>query len=313
MNSALMPTQFHVVIPCYNCQDYIAECLESLQAQSFTGWTALVADDCSTDGTAEVAAKYADEDNRISVRRGSERAWLMGNTLNALHSLDLAQNDVVGILDGDDWIMPDCLEKIWGAHLEGFDLVYTDEEIDGQNHSIAGPLIHTVPVRKQAWCLSQLRTFKGYLFGLLDDDNFRDRDGNYFRAAGDLALYLPMAELAGPDKVHYIPEKLYHYRVHESCNFKVMREEQLRNNWDIRNRPALERQTEFFDVIETIGQLDKTDLQGLGRQVRARHPRPMTVNLRHLIPPSETDAWRAYHNLWIEEGIFLSGQNEPEA
>jgi len=306
MNRTLTPRRFHVVIPCYNCEDYIEECLESLQKQTFTDWNGLVADDASSDGTASMVRSLSAKDDRIALRVGEERAWLMGNTLNTLRSLDIAPNDVVAILDGDDWIMPDCLEKIWNAHCQGFDLVYTDEDIDGQSHSIAAPLIANAPVRKQSWCFSQLRSFKGYLFNLLDDNTFLDRDGQHFRAAGDLALYMPMAELVGPEKIHYIPERLYHYRVHESCNFKVMRDEQLRNNWDIRNRPALERQTQFFDIVEDVHKLDKGDLVELGRTTRQRYPRPLTINLRHVIPASKADSWRAYHNLWIDEGVYLS-------
>jgi len=306
MTSSLTPKQFYVVIPCYNCEEYIGECLESLQKQTFGDWIALVADDCSTDNTAEVVRSYMKDDDRIQLRVGDERGWLMGNTLNGLRSLDMAPSDVVAILDGDDWLLETCLEKVWAAHNSGYDFVYTDEEIDGQNHSIAGPLIASAPVRHQSWRFSQLRSFKRYLFDMLEDETFLDRDGNYFRAAGDLALYMPMAELVGPEKIHYIPELLYHYRVHESCNFKVMRDEQLRNNWDIRNRSALIRQTTHFDVVEQISDLEKTELQELGPAIRKQYPMPYTINVCHMIDPSEANTWRPYHNLWIDEGVYFS-------
>ena len=313
MKSLLAPKNFQVVIPCYNCEDYICKCLESLRRQNFKNWTALVADDCSTDHTADAVSAFMKDDPRIRLRVGKERAWLMGNTLNGLRSLDMAPSDVVAILDGDDWLMEDCLEKVWEAHNKGYDLVYTDEEIEGQNSSIAGPLLSTAPVRRQSWRFSQLRSFKRYLFDLLPDKTFRDREGNYFRAAGDLALYLPMAELTGSEKICFIPEILYHYRVHESCNFKVMRGEQLRNNWDIRNRPCLDRQTIYFDVTEKIRDLKKADLHSLGPLIRSRYPSPYSVNVAHVIHPSESDDWLAYHNLWIEEGVYLSGRFTEEA
>ncbi len=197
MKSTLYPDRFFIIIPCYNCGEYLGECLESLIRQTFTDWTALVADDGSTDDTADKVKPYLD-DKRITLRTGQDRAWLMGNTLAGLRSLNLKPNDVVAILDGDDWIRPTCLERLWERHCLGFDLVYTDEDIQGQSHSVGRPFIRTAPPRAQSWGFSQLRSFKAYLFGQLDDDTFRDRDGNYFRAAGDLSLYLPMAELAGP-------------------------------------------------------------------------------------------------------------------
>ena len=308
--SALHPERFFVVIPGYNCGPYIGECLESLLAQTFTGWTALVADDCSADDTAAVAASFGDP--RISVRTGGERAWLMGNTLAALRSLDLRPNDVVAILDGDDLIYPACLERLWEKHCAGYDLAYTDEDIQGQDHSVGRPFIRTAPARAQAWGFSQLRSFKGYLFTALPDETFRDRDGNYFRAAGDLSLYLPMAELAGPEKIAFIPERLYYYRVHGQCNFKVMRDEQLRNNWDIRSRPALQRQTAHFDFVHAVDDLEKSGIDTLARRVRETYPPPCTVNIRHRIASDQADAWRPYHGLWVEEGVYLSGDIAAE-
>lgn len=304
--STLHPERFFVVIPGYNCGEYIGECLDSLKAQTFTGWTALVADDCSSDDTAERVRPYL-ADPRIRLRTGAERAWLMGNTLAGLRSLDLRPSDVVAILDGDDWIRPTCLERLWEQHCAGYDLAYTDEDIQGQDHSVARPFIKTAPARAQAWGFSQLRSFKGYLFNQLADDTFRDRDGTYFRAAGDLSLYLPMAELAGPEKIAFVPERLYYYRVHESCNFKVMRDEQLRNNWDIRSRPALSRQTEHFDFIHAVDDLEKSGIDALARRVRQAYPLPHTVNIRHRITPDQADSWRPYHGLWVEEGVYLSG------
>jgi len=307
MKSELYPSRFLIVIPCYNCADYIAECLDSLLGQTFQGWTALVADDASQDKTADVVRRYMEKDPRIRLRVGDERAWLMGNTLNALQSLDLSPSDVITILDGDDYIMPTCLERLWEEHCSGYDLVYTDEEIQGQTHSIGAPLLTTVPIRQQGWRFSQLRSFKTYLFGMLDDEIFRDANGIYFRAAGDLALYLPMAELAGPEKVRFIREKLYYYRVHKNCNFKVLRQEQLDNNWLIRSRPPLIRQAIHFDYVESITKLDKGGLHALGQKVREKYPSPYTVVIKHLIKKDDENSWKAYHNLWIEEGVFLKG------
>ena len=306
MKSALAPNRFLIVIPCYNCENYIAECLESLRAQTFQNWNALVADDASEDGTEQAVRPFL-SDKRIRYRRLPHRNWLMGNTLHALRSLDLKPSDVVAILDGDDWIRPDCLQALWEKHLDGYDLVYTDEDIEGQSHSVGRRLLRSVPVRKQLWCISQLRSFKGYLFSLLNDDHFRDGEGRYYRAAGDLSLYLPMAELAGPEKIFFIEDRLYYYRVHEDCNFKVLRGEQLDNNRRIRSGTPLLRQTNFFDFEEEIQNLDKAGLFDIAVEYRKKYPIPYSVRIRHRIDAGLEDSWRAYHGLWIENGVFLEG------
>ena len=307
--SLLAPRRFLVVIPCRNAAEHLPRCLDSLLAQTFTDWQALVADDASTDDTEAVVRPYL-EDPRIAFRSLPERGWLMGNTLDALRSLAPDPADVVAILDGDDWIRPACLERLWEAHNQGYDLAYTDQEIQGDGHSVGAPLIPAMPVRRQGWCFSQLRSFKGYLFSLLPDQTFRDASGQYFRAAGDLSLYLPMAELAGPAKIRFIPEKLYFYRIHEQCNFKVKRQEQLDNNQDIRSRPRLDQQAVHFDFVKTVRDIEKPNLKRLAGETRARYPVPFTVRIDHAIKPEERDSWRAYHGLWIEDGVFLNQKVE---
>lgn len=310
MRSELYPKAFKLVIPCRNCEDYIAQCLSSLQEQTFTGWTALVADDASTDGTAGVVKSFLD-DPRIKLRTAPERLHLMGNTISALNSLGIRPGDVLAIVDGDDHLQPACLEKVWEQHRQGFDLVYTDEDIQGKSHSIGRTPIWGIPVREQLWCFSKLRSFKGYLYNLLEDQTFRDEKDKYFKAAGDLSLCLPLAELAGPGKVKFIAEKLYNYRIHDRCNFKVLRGEQLDNNWLIRSRPCLSPQTRHFDFNVEVKEIHKGELFELGEEYEKEYPAPHTVRLEHVISKNEKDSWRAYHGLWLSERVFLSEKVTP--
>ncbi|MBU1002524.1 MAG: glycosyltransferase family 2 protein [Proteobacteria bacterium] len=312
MKSALTPTGLAVLVPCHNCAEFITECLESIQAQDLGGWRLLVADDASEDGTADIVAAIAAHtmDPRITLHRGAPRAHLMGNILAGLRELDPGPAEVVAVVDGDDHLLPGALARIMEAHTKGFDLVYTDMRIDGSEGSLGAQLLDTLPPRQQLWCVSHLRSFKGYLLDSLADDLFRDEGGEYFRAAGDLSLYLPLAEAAGPGKTLFLPEKLYRYRVHERCNFKHRRAEQLANNALIRSRPPLAPQTNHFDFSETVTDLDKLGLRALGQEVRARTPRPYSVCLEHVVDASQADSWRAYHNLWIAEGVYLRGTVE---
>jgi len=306
MKSDLHPNHLFVIIPCYNCGDFIEKCLDSLLGQSFSGWTAIIADDCSDDDTVEKIYPYL-KDIRISLTIGQKREWLMGNTLKAIRSLRIQPSDVVAILDGDDWLIPECLENIWMAHCRGYDLVYTDEEMEGQSHSIGKPMLEGIPPREQLWCFSHIRSFKAYLFTLLKDSDFGDNQRRYFRAAGDLSLFLPMAELAGSDKICFIPKPLYHYRIHKNCNFNVLRREQLNNNWLIRRWPGYSPQTSFFDFTEELKNLDKAALRTIGKKFRQRIPRPYSICLQHVIPSVEIDSWRAYHGLWVDRGVYLQG------
>jgi glycosyltransferase involved in cell wall biosynthesis len=304
MKSSLAPSGFRLIVPCRNCGPYIEECLESVLAQDYRDWTLLVADDSSSDDTRERVAPYL-KDERIRYRRAEERLYLMGNTVDAVNLMNPGPADVVAVLDGDDKLLPGALSAVFEKHERGFDVVYTDMEISDGSPSIGRELIPNVPVRAQNWCVTQLRSFKGYLWRELDDSLFRDERGEYFRAAGDLSLYFPLIEAAGAYKTCFVPEKLYLYRVHEQCNFKSRRSEQLANNRLVRSRPPMRPQQRWFDFEIKLEKPSKHALRDMAREVRKRFPAPFSVRLHHLAPESSGDSWDAYSGLWLDEGVFF--------
>jgi hypothetical protein len=107
-----------IIIPAYNASETIAATLESVLAQTHPYWEAIVVDDGSTDGTAEVAQRYVDRDQRIRMvqqRNGGEAAGRNGG-------LPLARYDWILFLDADDWISPLHLEHMTAALLADPDL-----------------------------------------------------------------------------------------------------------------------------------------------------------------------------------------------
>src|SRR6516165_977348 len=61
-----------VVVPYLNQERYLAEAIQSVQAQSFTDWELLLVDDGSTDLGPEIAARYAETDRRIRLLKHAE-------------------------------------------------------------------------------------------------------------------------------------------------------------------------------------------------------------------------------------------------
>ena len=58
-------TLVSIITPVYDCEKYIRQTIESVQAQTYTNWEMLLADDCSPDNSAEIIAEYAKNDSRI--------------------------------------------------------------------------------------------------------------------------------------------------------------------------------------------------------------------------------------------------------
>lgn len=91
-----------VIIPCYNYATYIPETLESLIAQTYANWEAIVVDDGSKDDSAAVVKRYTDLDFRIRYHHQTNGG--LSAARNA--GLRLAQGKYLQLLDADDFIAP---------------------------------------------------------------------------------------------------------------------------------------------------------------------------------------------------------------
>jgi hypothetical protein len=88
-----------VIVPAYNVEKTLAETLDSLLGQTMTDWEAIVVDDESDDGTAQIAARYAEQDGRFRyIRRENGGASAARNT-----GIEAARGRWLAFLDGDDW------------------------------------------------------------------------------------------------------------------------------------------------------------------------------------------------------------------
>ena len=61
-----------VVTPFYNTQKYLAECIESVLRQTYQNWEYILVDNCSSDGSSEIAARYASQCDKIRVIQTEE-------------------------------------------------------------------------------------------------------------------------------------------------------------------------------------------------------------------------------------------------
>jgi glycosyltransferase involved in cell wall biosynthesis len=100
-----------VVTPVYNGAEYLAECIESVLAQTYRNWDYTIVDNCSTDRTAEVARSYAAKDPRIRVVRNNHFLRAVANHNLALRQIS-PECRYCKIVFADDWIFPQCLEEM---------------------------------------------------------------------------------------------------------------------------------------------------------------------------------------------------------
>ncbi|KMT66604.1 glycosyltransferase family 2 protein [Catenovulum maritimum] len=96
-----------VLLPVYNCETYIRECILSIINQSFINFELIILDDCSTDNTFEIIKNCADVDERIKIIRNPSN---LGIIVSRNKLIQLATADLVAFMDGDDICHPDRLK-----------------------------------------------------------------------------------------------------------------------------------------------------------------------------------------------------------
>ncbi len=97
-----------VIVPVYNVENYLRECIESLQKQTYRNLEILLIDDGSTDSSGQICDEYAKDDKRIRVfhveNGGVSRARNIG--LNAM------QGKYMALVDSDDYVLADCFSDV---------------------------------------------------------------------------------------------------------------------------------------------------------------------------------------------------------
>lgn len=97
-----------VVVPAYNVGLYIEECVKSVLNQTYTNWELIIVDDGSKDNTFDLAKKAAGSDARIRIHRQENQ----GVSVARNTGLNMSTGSSIIFLDGDDFWLPQCLEKL---------------------------------------------------------------------------------------------------------------------------------------------------------------------------------------------------------
>jgi glycosyltransferase involved in cell wall biosynthesis len=97
-----------IIMPNYNCIDYIAMAIESVLFQTYKNWEMIIVDDCSTDDSYEKALGYAIKDSRIKVYRMEKNC---GAAACRNRAMELSLGQYLAFLDSDDLWFPEKLEK----------------------------------------------------------------------------------------------------------------------------------------------------------------------------------------------------------
>lgn len=117
-----MNPEVSIIIPAYNCEEYLARALESVFAQTYGNFEVILIDDASTDSTLKVASSFSDPRLRIIANQQNRGVSSVRNC-----GIEQAQGNWIALLDSDDWYAPERLEMLLRvAAQQNADLVADD-------------------------------------------------------------------------------------------------------------------------------------------------------------------------------------------
>ena len=206
-----------VILPVYNVQDYLRECLDSILGQPVDDAGAIeviAVDDASPDGSGAILDTYAAADPRVRVLHLAENAGL-GGARNA--GLAQATGQYVFFLDSDDYLVDGALGAISGALADGpdvlvfdYDRVYPDGRVEPNPRSsvLSAPDQPGTGLHARPGLLTQLPVVwnKVYRREWVQQHGFTFRDGYY----EDVAWTYPA--LVSADRIAVLDRSCVHYR-----------------------------------------------------------------------------------------------------
>jgi glycosyltransferase involved in cell wall biosynthesis len=140
-----------VIVPTYNCRRFIRDCLDSIVAQSYENFEAIIVDDASTDATFDLlSGKLPDSRFRLHKQEHNQGASVARNT-----GVRMASGDLIALVDADDLLLPGHLATVVEKFKEMPDvgLVCCDSKLIGP----AGETLHAGKTWHEIQCL-----IKGY-------------------------------------------------------------------------------------------------------------------------------------------------------
>ena len=201
------------VSPMYNASTHLNDLINSMNEQKNPNWKHIIIDDMSTDGSFDLACKLIRDYDNFEIRKNQEKNWALKNVVKVAREYQDDPDVIIAVVDADDAL---CNENTVELILKAYedpevDTVWTSHTWDINGLNISRELPDNVNPYQYPWCSSHLKTWRATTLLGIDDENFKDLDGNWFVRGYDQALYLPLLYLSHKKK--FLDEICYLYRI----------------------------------------------------------------------------------------------------
>ena len=241
-----------VIVPVYQVEQYIAQCIESVLNQTFQDFELILIDDGSKDKSGEICDSYAEKDDRIHVIHTENQGAASARNIG----LDHASGKYITFLDGDDYLAENMIARLYEEiQYSEYDMVVCDflnllpDEKENfivhlQEKTVSGRevLEHLKNERNHGlWTIVWNKIYKSEVL-----ENLRFPDGKYFEDEFfSNQLYLNSGQ------IHVIPDVLCYHRVLANSTMNTQKAENYLDLLD-----ALQERLEIY--LENNYSVDET-------------------------------------------------------
>jgi len=232
-----------IIVPFFNTGNYLIECYNSLFNQKYKNFEVILIDDCSND----FAIDKIPESSQLKKVRIDKRSFALCNIYTILSNIQCSDEAIIMILDGDDYLAHNNVLRNLNYNYQRYKCLISY----GQYFTTEKQYGHCLPynedefkrLRKIDWRASHLKSFKYKLFkefNLQDPDAlaFKDDNGLFFEMTYDIALMIPLLEIAGFSKCYYNRDINYIYRIHDQNDAMKNRDLQIQIENEIKNKAS---------------------------------------------------------------------------
>lgn len=205
-----------IIVPIYNVEGYLSQCLDSIIAQTYWDWECILVDDGSKDGSSRICDEYASKDSRFSVIHKPNGGVSSARNIG----LEQAKGEWVFFSDADDLLEVDALETLikgtkGGSQfvMAGFNKLSEDRTLLETNTKEIIKEISVEETIKEQYLPTDF-SYQGYLWcklfrlDIIKDNHLLFDEGISFN---EDALFIMQYICCLNDKVYYSTKPVYNY------------------------------------------------------------------------------------------------------
>ncbi len=242
-----------VIVPVYNVEDYLQQCLKSIVAQTYKNLEIILIDDGSTDNSPQICDEWANEDKRIKVIHQNNKGLSESRNIG----VSVSTAEYISFVDSDDYIDAEMIEKCMNivcsddADIVVFDVCKVNEkcEIISNTEDFTEGMIS----REEALILLAEGKIHDYAVNKIYKRNLFDNIGFPIgKRFEDIATTYKI--FMNAEKIYCLQQSIYFYRKREGSITETMSSIALRDLFEV-------RKNRYYDILKIDGNAARKALE----------------------------------------------------